>query len=444
MGKKLFGYVLIASALVLSACLPKGMRVPQSPLLSALERKSGLIAYVGADGNIYTIDQGGGHQMALTDDATTEGEELLTYVFPTWSPDGGRVAFVGYKGKAGEGISEASLFVAREDGSEKVQAFTSADNRPVYLYWSPDGEHVSFLATTPGSASLVLDVVPATGGDALTLDSGQPYFWSWSPDGKSVFVHVGGAKDARSDARLARLLFGDTIDQNVTEEALEHRPVQFQSPEFSPDGSMLLFAAENDGGTPALMLADAAGNVQRVVTTFDGSVAFAWSPDGERIAYIASDTQTVGTLGKLTIADAHGTSDPIVIEDEPVLAFYWAPDGEQLAYFVPSVIQPTPEPGQSSAGTDSAVIRLALFVTDATTGDSRPVAGFVPTNEFLNVLPYFDQYHRSTTLWSPDSQNLVLSAYRGDGTPGIWVAAASGNLEPRFLTEGVLGFWSNE
>ena len=30
--------------------------MPQSPLLSSLERKSGLIAYIGLDGNIYTID----------------------------------------------------------------------------------------------------------------------------------------------------------------------------------------------------------------------------------------------------------------------------------------------------------------------------------------------------------------------------------------------------
>ncbi len=446
MVRKTVGLAVLVGAVLLSACLPKGMRVPQSPLLSALERKSGLIAYVGTDGNIYTIDQGGGNQNALTDDAITEGDELLAYLFPTWAPDGRRVAFVGYKGSSGTGISEASVYVANGDGSDRVQAFTSPHNRPVYLYWSPSGEHLGFLATTPGGENLELDVVPAGGGEPLTLDAGQPLYWSWAPDGQSMLVHVGGSKDLRPDARLARLRLGDLTKGAVIEESMDNRPALFQAPEISPDGMQTLFAAEADDGTPSLMLADASGQVERVIDTFAGTVAFAWSPDGEYIAYINSESARLGALGKLSIVDSRGEKSTIAVENEPVLAFFWAPDGNQLAYFVPSVVQPTAEPTQASGGQgeSGAVIRLSLFVADVDTGDSRPVATFVPTNEFLNVLPYFDQYHRSTTLWSPDSRNLVLSAYRGDGTPGIWVAAASGNLEPRFLIEGVTGFWSTK
>ena len=49
--KKLLLFALIT--VLISACMPQGGRIPQSPLLSTLERKSGLIAYIGADGNIY-------------------------------------------------------------------------------------------------------------------------------------------------------------------------------------------------------------------------------------------------------------------------------------------------------------------------------------------------------------------------------------------------------
>ncbi|HET8564308.1 MAG TPA: hypothetical protein VFM35_10590, partial [Candidatus Binatia bacterium] len=65
-----------------------------------------------------------------------------------------------------------------------------------------------------------------------------------------------------------------------------------------------------------------------------------------------------------------------------------------------------------------------------------------PTSQFVSILPYFDQYHQSTTIWSPDSNNLVLSFTDSNNSPGIAVAAASGQLEPRMLAQGYLAFWS--
>jgi len=94
--KNILVYAL--SALLLASCLPQGVQIPQSPLLSTLERKSGLIAYMGADGNMYVSDQGGGHLKQLTKDAVipkNQGDPILYYEFPTWSRDGGQLAFMG-------------------------------------------------------------------------------------------------------------------------------------------------------------------------------------------------------------------------------------------------------------------------------------------------------------------------------------------------------------
>ena len=79
---------------------------------------------------------------------------------------------------------------------------------------------------------------------------------------------------------------------------------------------------------------------------------------------------------------------------------------------------------------------------DARNGKSHSVAAFPPSERFLSVIPFFDQYHASLTIWSPDSKNLVVSAYGNDGNPGIWVVEASGHLDPRHIAEGWLGFWS--
>ena len=57
MMKKLILTTLVS--LLITSCLPRDMQLPQSPLLSTLERKSGLIAYIGVDGNIFVSDQAG-------------------------------------------------------------------------------------------------------------------------------------------------------------------------------------------------------------------------------------------------------------------------------------------------------------------------------------------------------------------------------------------------
>lgn len=429
---------MAVGALALAGCLPEGVRVPQSPLLRAFERKAGLIVYIGADGNVYTLNQAGEKKTQVTSDAVlTGGGTTRYYDFPVWSPDGERIAFVGVARSPSSEAIETKLYTARKDGRDLVEAYSSAEHFPFYLYWSPDGETVSFLATAAGGQNLVLQTVPAGGGEARMLDAGQPYYWSWAPSGDSMVVHVGGARASRPDARLAFL----RINERIEEHGIDLKPTNFQAPAFSPDGEWLLFAAETDDGKNALMLADSAGQVDRVITAYDaeGSIAFAWSPNSQRLAYIASDRQRLGTLGRLTLVDLGSPEAATTLEAENVWAFFWAPDGEQLAYLVPEVVSaPTPEGGGDSSG---EALLLRLSVTNAK-GQSHRVADFFPTQDFVNVLPYFDQYHRSTTIWSPDSQNLVLSAYGAQGSPGIFIVGSSGGLEPRYLTDGILAFWS--
>ena len=70
-GDKLLGvrfpYIFFFVALnTLSLVACQGFRIPQSPLLGTLERKSGRIAFVGMDGNIYTMNQAGHDVTSIT------------------------------------------------------------------------------------------------------------------------------------------------------------------------------------------------------------------------------------------------------------------------------------------------------------------------------------------------------------------------------------------
>src|SRR5436189_935867 len=109
--KKIVNFLV--TAVSLSSCLPQNMHVPQSPLLPLLERKSGLIAYIGSDWNIYTSDQAGKNITAYTKDAVVpknSTDPFRYYVYPTWAPDGASIGFVGVSGQGTN--TSADVYIA--------------------------------------------------------------------------------------------------------------------------------------------------------------------------------------------------------------------------------------------------------------------------------------------------------------------------------------------
>lgn len=434
---------LLALSLLLAACLPSSEDfASQSPLLAALERKSGLIAYVGVDGNIYTINQGGGRKSAITSDAllpTTEDPDKAAriYLFPTWSPDSRRLAFA-----AVSGTSEAfrsSVFTVNADGSELAERFNSDFVQPIYLYWSPDNENLTFLTSTP-AGRLLLQMLSLQGGPPRILDEGAPFYWSWDSAGHRMLIHAGGSSP---DARLSFLF----PQEQVTEEALELEPAFFQAPAWRPESDAMLLAAEGSDGENELLLLGPNGLVEASLAQLEaGSAAFAWSPDGRKVAYVAGESVLAqGALGPLKLIDLDKPDEVVTAEEEQVFAFFWSPDSRHIAYFVPRRVPVTSDGGGeqgSEEGGEETVIVLGLHVLDVDSGSSRRITAFQPTAQFLGIMPYFDQYHHSATIWSPDSKNMVIAGFDGQGAPGILVIHASGELEPRRIGDGTFAFWS--
>lgn len=430
----------IASALLVASCLPRDMQVPQSPLLSTLERKSGLISYIGTDGNMYVSDQGGGNLKQLTEDALipeNQGDPVLYYQYPTWSRDGSKLAFMGISSDGA--AAESKVMIANMDDDSVTEVYTSESEHPVYLNWSPDNANLSFISSTVSGQNLILQSVPSAGGDRTILDTGSPYYWSWAPDGRVMIVHAGGAT-ASSPQHLA-FLNVDSETTTVTEYGLETTPGAFQAPAWSPDGSRIALARTEDDKNE-IIVTDAVGENPQTIGTYKEKTAFAWSSDGTRFAYIDGvQALDAGTIGPLHMVDME-TSEEIV-KEENVVAFFWSPSGEEIAYFI--LLQAQAEGSGEAGGSTQAGPQyvLNLHVLNVTSGESRELFTYRPTQQFLSILPYFDQYHQSATIWSPDNNNLVLS-FLGQSGPGIAVVAASGNLEPRILAQGFLAFWSWE
>lgn len=444
------GIILVLSlfSILITSCTLTQRRLPQSPWMAQIERKSGLIAYIGTDGNIYTMDQGGTNQQQITTNAHLPNEDdpsVLLYQAPTWSPDGQNLAFVGVSGSAGqESVEAASLFTVSLEDLNIVETFTSDHFIPFYIYWSPAGERLGFLSNTNTGRGLALFEMPASGGEARLIDAGSPYFWSWAPDGTSIATHAGALNQTISMDRMSLLNLGDG---GVKEQVLNLAPSEFQTPAWTPDGEHVIVAVRS-GGNRVLVMLDKDGHLERALTTFKGEIAFSVSPDGKQVALISGDNLQAGFLqGQLKVLGLEDPTQGYTTEEENAMAFFWSPDSKKVAYFPYQVltVKLTPEQGESEGSeraTPYQTVRLKVLDLDKD-GETREVTyPFPPTDLFMSVLALFTQYQQSASIWSPDSQNLVLSAHLPDGSPVIWVVRASGRLEPRYLVNGVLAFWS--
>ncbi len=439
--KKIVSFFL--TAVILSSCLPQNMRVPQSPLLPLLERKSGLIVYIGSDWNIYTSDQAGKNITAYTKDAVipkNATDPFRYYVYPTWSPDGGSIGFVGVSGQGTN--TSADLYIANvKDTPKKV--FSSNTEHPFYLYWSPDNTNLGFLSSTSDGQSMILQSVSSESKDRTVIDTGSPYYWSWAPDGKTMIVHTGSAQSSAPE-HLAFLKLGS----DITEDGLDASPASFQAPAWSPDGSHILMTRLSDQKKNEIVVTDGKGKYEKSIGSFDLNTGFSWSNHSDMVAYIeGKKTIGAGVLGTLHVLDLETSKELFKDEQEDVFAFFWSPNDQKLAYFIPKLVDSSSTSnGQSDSNSQPAQQQLVLTlkVADVNTGESKELFTFQPTEQFAAILPYFDQYNQSATIWSPDNNNLVLSFIANDGTSGIAVVAASGQLEPRLLTQGYLAFWSRK
>ena len=137
---------------------------------------------------------------------------------------------------------------------------------------------------------------------------------NWSPDGGRIaFV---SDRDGDYEVYTVRPN-GSSVRQLTFNDAFEFRP------NWSPDGGQITFTSGRDGDAEVYIM-DADGSDQTNVTAnpAGGDGNSAWSPDGEKIAYLSGDRE-VFTM------NADG-SDKVSLTKGP--AFDSAPDWQPLPH----------------------------------------------------------------------------------------------------------------
>jgi len=285
------------------------------------------IAYINLNGELETIAPDGENRHILT-----HGDRF--FQFPAWSPDGRHIAAVGGT------RDSAGVFVFEDSENSQVHLtgphaiYESESNAPIYLFWSPDNEHLSFITIRAHEESMGLHVVAASAGpqDTMAQDVavspvaiGRPCFWDWSSDGKRILLHTGLAAE-----ESAQLSFIDPFNPKSGRASIA-RPGLFQAPGIARSGRYWAFAQVNRQGELQLVV-DGRTSSNRLVVAHNGIAALSWSPAHDQLAYI-SPTEPVRTYyGPLRVLNAPD-GKVRTLTDDIVLAFFWSPDGRYIAYF---------------------------------------------------------------------------------------------------------------
>jgi hypothetical protein len=115
--------------------------------------------------------------------------------FPTWSPDGRRIA------TTRTGTNEISIVVIDVGPAEAGQVvrpttiFHSTSVAPFYLFWTPDGRDVSFLASQGDVLTLRTAAGDGSGalvgaGEGKIVRTGNPFYFDWI-GGNRLVAHIG-------------------------------------------------------------------------------------------------------------------------------------------------------------------------------------------------------------------------------------------------------------
>ena len=215
------------------------------PLSAAVVNR---IVFVGSSGGLFTVNPDGSDLLNLTGGAQVSSESLggvlaqpegatRNYFWPTWSPDGTRLAASKVVGEGGRPEVSVDVFdlVGRGVRTVYVNPVPSviAQGAPHYLYWSPDSRVLSFLVSAPQAfALLALDTQEPWNVDEIAPDvveTGAPLYYHWNHDGDAILLH------SRDELRVARRPFQTGTGGTVTV------GYGFRAPAFSPDGSRMAF-----------------------------------------------------------------------------------------------------------------------------------------------------------------------------------------------------------
>lgn len=292
--------------------------------------------------------------------------------------------------------------------------------------WRPPSMRNGLVAFVPSDPrDIGISLVDPVGGEVriLTADIRDVTGLAWSPDGRKIaYVQSGHLGIGIVDATTGR--------NRILTERWFPSETTFSRPTWSPDAARIAFAASSvpsdvnceeleclafveahiyvmdaDGGEPLRLTGE---------DILSGDPA--WSPDGERIAFVAASPWDPGSFEspgrpQIYVMNADGSSvRRLTSFGHGPTNLVWSSDGASLAF-----------------GTFSSDI----FVMGADGGSPRRIV--------TSLVAADGSFENTDPAWSPDGRRLLFTRNAEDGS-SVWVVDADGSGE-RELIDGCCASW---
>jgi Tol biopolymer transport system component len=229
---------------------------------------------------LYVINADGTGQTRLTNSEEWEQQS-------SWSPDGAKIAFTrdlgGYR----------TIYVMDADGGSPVQltnpppGVIQRDSEPA---WSPDGNKIAFTRSYYVGDDYRSDiyVMNADGSNQTKLTDSPINNWgpSWSPDGTKI-AFVSDRDDNTGTEVNGNDVFVMNADGTGQTNLTNNPGLWDEFPDWSPDGSKIVFARCCDGRYEIYAMNPAGSGVTRLTDNPTEDYLPVWSPDGKKVAFIS-------------------------------------------------------------------------------------------------------------------------------------------------------------
>jgi Tol biopolymer transport system component len=258
----------------------------------------------------------------------------------------------------------AYLFNLETGQSTRVGGIESPGYLSPGIAVSRDGSMVAYSGNDPGGR-LVIYVANADGTNIRPLEKtarfGAAVGPEFSPDGTQIVYQAKGPGNVAGDIVVVDVATGATT--RVTDLEPAYSSLWYMGPHFAPDGRTIFFTSPRTPiASPGwdFWSVPASGGTPGLVLR--GAIGGRISPDGRKIAYFEPNpSHDVPLRGDMWLADADGSNPrPVTGVRGDVFSARWSPDGTKIAY--------TEQASKSAYVVDLATGEVTRVLDDITEG----------------------------------------------------------------------------